>query len=187
MKPLIIITGPQAVGKMAVGKALQDLYNYRLFHNHMTIELALDLYGTFDRDTKKLIGEMRRVIFDHVVEKDLDGFVFTYMWAFDMPSEYEYIDDVTRKFEAKGWSVTIVELEADVETRLKRNRTELRLKEKRSKRNVEWSDNDLKNAMDKYRLNSDPGEIKHGSYIRINNTDIEPVDVAKQVYEYIQK
>lgn len=37
MKPFLIITGPQAVGKMATGIALKNKYNYSLFHNHMTI------------------------------------------------------------------------------------------------------------------------------------------------------
>ena len=35
----IIITGPQAVGKMTVGQELVKITNLKLLHNHMTIEL----------------------------------------------------------------------------------------------------------------------------------------------------
>jgi len=153
----------------------------------MTIELVNDLYGTLDKESWKLVGALRENIFDDVVKKDLEGFVFTYMWGFNLPSEYVYIDNLIKRFESEGWDVTIVELEADVETRLIRNRSELRLQEKKTKRNIEWSDNELKKSLEKYRLNSDPGEIKHPSYIRINNTDLSPIEVSKQIYNYIQK
>lgn len=37
---LVIIFGPQAVGKMTVGQELEKLTGLKLFHNHMTIELV---------------------------------------------------------------------------------------------------------------------------------------------------
>lgn len=187
MKPFIIITGPQAVGKMAVGMSLREKFNYRLFHNHMTIELVHDLYGSLNREYRSLVSKLREDVFDDVVEQNLDGFVFTYMWGFNLESEYVYIDNLIEKFESKGWKVTIVELEADVETRLRRNKSELRLQEKKTKRNIEWSDNELVKSMDKYRLNSNPGEITHPSYLRVNNTNLEPDEVANKIYEYIQE
>lgn len=187
MKPFIIITGPQAVGKMAVGMSLREKYNYRLFHNHMTIELVYDLYGSLEREYRSLVNKLREDVFLDVVEKDLDGFAFTYMWGFNLESEYIYINNLIERFESKNWTVTIVELEADVDTRLERNKSELRLREKKTKRNIEWSDNDLVRSMDKYRLNSNPGEITHPSYLRINNTNLEPDEVADQIYKYIQK
>lgn len=36
----VIIFGPQAVGKMTVGKELEKITDLKLFHNHMTIELV---------------------------------------------------------------------------------------------------------------------------------------------------
>ena len=40
---LIIITGPQAVGKMAVGKAIAARTDLKLFHNHMTIDFYFSI------------------------------------------------------------------------------------------------------------------------------------------------
>ncbi len=185
MKPFIIITGPQAVGKMAVGMALQEKFNYRLFHNHMTIEMVVDLYGDLSKDGFSLVSQLRESIFNHVVHQDLDGFTFTYMWGFNLESEHAYIDRLIQKFEAHQWHCTIVELEADIDTRLHRNRTELRLQHKATKRNLEWSDKDLVKSMEKYRLNSHEGEIKHPSYLKINNTHLQPHEVAALIYEYI--
>lgn len=186
MKPFIIITGPQAVGKMAVGMALREKYNYRLFHNHMTIELAKEIFGCFNKQTKETIKEMRETIFNQISKSDLEGFVFTYVWAFNLESEYNYVYDLIEKFESKGWTAFIVELEADVETRLKRNRTSLRLENKVSKRNLEWSDKDLLSSMEKYRLTSNENEINFPRYMRIKNTDLSPDEVALLIKDYIE-
>ncbi len=187
MKPCIIITGPQAVGKMSVGLALQDQYNYRLFHNHMTIELVNEMYGDLNKESWQLVNKLRKTIFDDVLKQDLDGFVFTYMWGFNLESDHKYVADVIKNFEENEWTVFIVELEADVETRLVRNISELRLEKKATKRNLEWAQKNLVSSMDKYRLNSDEGEITHPNYIRIDNSKLEPSEVAEMVNDYIQK
>jgi hypothetical protein len=41
----ILITGPQAVGKMTVGQELEKITGLKLFHNHMSIELVLNFFG----------------------------------------------------------------------------------------------------------------------------------------------
>ena len=41
----IIIFGPQAVGKMTVGEELAKKTGYKLFHNHMTIDLVLQFFS----------------------------------------------------------------------------------------------------------------------------------------------
>ena len=77
----------------------------------------------------------------------------------------------------------VVELEAPLETRLERNKTYNRLKHKESKRNLEWSNNDLIRSMTKHRLNSNPGEGEKifKNYIKINNENLSPEEVAKMI------
>ncbi len=41
---LVIIFGPPAVGKMTVGYELAKLTGLKVFHNHMTIEIALNFF-----------------------------------------------------------------------------------------------------------------------------------------------
>ena len=50
--------------------------------------------------------------------------------------------------------IYIVELEAKLKERLKRNKMENRLLNKPSKRNLEWSEKDLLKLVEKYRFNS---------------------------------
>ena len=42
---LVIIFGPPAVGKMAVGMELERLTGFRLFHNHLTVDPVMRLFS----------------------------------------------------------------------------------------------------------------------------------------------
>lgn len=74
-----------------------------------------------------------------------------------------------------------MELEADMDERLERNKSPHRLEHKPTKRNVDWSENELRESMKKYRLNSHKGEIKNENYIKINNTNLSAAEVAEIV------
>ncbi len=45
---LVIIIGNTAVGKMTVGQELMKISDLRLFHNHMSIEPVIDIFGYFN-------------------------------------------------------------------------------------------------------------------------------------------
>ena len=172
---LILIIGSGAVGKMTVGQELMKITDLRLFHNHMMIEPVLDVFGYFNGTA---IQKMREVVFDEFTKGDYSGMIFTMMWAFDMPSDREYVMGVASKFD----EVYCVELIADQSVRLVRNGTENRLKHKASKRDVELSNQRLLNE-ERYRLVSEPGEIPFENYMRIDNTEIDPETVAKMIKE----
>lgn len=176
---LIIIFGPQAVGKMTVGHELEKITNLKLFHNHMTIELVLNFFDYKTKAGKRLINLFRREIFKEVAKSDLKGLIFTYVWPLNIKKNCVYIEKISKIFKDKRGSVYYVELEADTKERLRRNKTAHRLKHKPTKRNIEFSEQDLKNSMLKYRLNSIEGEIKETNYIKINNTNLDPKTVSK--------
>ena len=171
---LVLIVGSGAVGKMTVGQELMKITNLRLFHNHMMIEPVLDVFGSFD---SKVIARLREVVFDEFMKTDNEGMIFTVMWAFDMPSDREYIMSVAEKFD----EVYCVELVADQSVRLERNRTENRLKNKASKRDLSISDQRLIKEDTNHRLVSLEGEIPFENYIRIDNTNLAPDAVAQMI------
>lgn len=75
--------------------------------------------------------------------------------------------------------VFFVELEADQTIRLERNKSELRLSTKKSKRNIQESENFIYESEKMYKLNSN-GDFKvSDKYIKINNNKKSPEDVAK--------
>ena len=47
---LVFILGNAAVGKMTVGQELMKITGLRLFHNHITIEPVLEVFGEWNLD-----------------------------------------------------------------------------------------------------------------------------------------
>ncbi|WP_028610837.1 shikimate kinase [Paenibacillus harenae] len=174
----LLIFGPQAVGKMTVGHELEKITSMKLFHNHQTIELLHPYFG-FGPEMWRLSALFRKEIFEQMSISTSAGFMFTYVWAFDLPGDWEFVDQVCDIFESKGHEVCFVELEADIAERLVRNKTPHRLQNKPTKRDVDRSEKDLIQTMEKHRLNSLPGEIKRKNYIRIQTTNRTPEQTAQ--------
>jgi hypothetical protein len=176
---LVVITGAGAVGKMTVGQALTKITDLRLYHNHMDIEMVLEIFGKING---KVINKIREAIFEEFVESDCYGLIYTYMWAFDQQSDWDYINNLVNYFNKKNAKVYYVELVAPQEIRLQRNSTENRLRHKPSKRDIEASNNRIINNEDaKYRIVSNDGEITFENYIKIDNSNLEPDVVAKMI------
>ena len=138
---LVIILGPHAVGKMTVGQELAKITGLKLFHNHMTIELVRNFFSIHvSEEGKRLNTLFRQEIFEAVAKSDLPGLIFTYMFDFDSPFEYDYINSIIKLYESYNAKICIVELYADFDVRIERNKTENRLLHKPSKRDLHHSE-----------------------------------------------
>ncbi|MBE6836022.1 MAG: shikimate kinase [Ruminococcaceae bacterium] len=175
---LVFIIGDAAVGKMTVGQELMKITDLRLFHNHMAIEPVIEIFGGFDGKT---ISEIREVIFRNFAASDNYGMIFTYMWAFDIKDDWNYIEHVKEIFSPYDTEFYYVELIAPQEIRLQRNATKNRLNHKPSKRDISLSNQRLINDDNNYRCVSFEGEITFENYLRIDNSDKRPEEVAKMI------
>lgn len=172
------IIGNAAVGKMTVGQELSKITDLRLFHNHMSIELVIDVFGSY---IPSVIGKMRDLIFEEFAATDQKGMIFTYMWAFDHQEDWNYVKRVSEIFEKQGAEIYYVELVAPQAVRLQRNETENRLKHKGSKRDIEASNQRLINDDIRFRCESLEGEITFANYMKIDNTELTPEEVAQKI------
>lgn len=184
-KTLVIILGPHAVGKMTVGQELTKITPLRLFHNHMSIELTRKIFKHSEPEWQIFNSTIRRKVFELFAEGDFPGLIFTYMCAFEMPEEFDYILDIIDLFKKNGAVCHVVELCADFDVRIERNKSENRLVNKESKRDVEWSEAEMRKTSASHRLNSVDGEkLPFESYLKIDNTNIPPCDVARMIKEH---
>ena len=178
---LVFIFGNTSVGKMTVGQELAKQTGLRLFHNHITIEPVLEVFGTFDG---RIIARLRDVFLEEFAKSDHYGLIFTYLFAFDMPSDWEYIAHVKEVFGLPEEDIFYVELVAPQEIRLQRNHTENRLQHKASKRDVTASDQRLLRDDENHRCESLPGEIPFPNFLKIDNSHLEPAQVATMIREH---
>ena len=182
MANLIVICGPQAVGKMTVAESLRDKLRYNMMMNHDSIEVSDRIFGFATPAQKEFNAFFREKALELAVKHNVD-LIFTYVCAFDIPEEREYLSKLKDLFEQGGGRFYFVELSADLETRLARNETPHRMERKASKRDVTWSrDNLLKDAR-RHRLNSDENEVWFENHLKIDNTDLTPDRAADRVIE----
>ncbi len=182
MANLIVVSGPQAVGKMTVAEKLKEKLGYSLMINHDSIEVSIKIFengSTAQRELNKIIREN---VFDLAVKNNVN-MIFTFVTAYNMQEDIDYLNGLKDKFESNGGNFYFVELFADVKTRLERNVTPHRLASKASKQNVEWSNNELVKSMEKYRLSSNEDEFIFDSHFKIDNTNLSPEVVADMVIE----
>ena len=182
MANLIVVCGPHAVGKMTVAESLRDKLRYNMMMNHDSIELSDRIFGFATPAQKELNEDIRQKVFSLAVKHNVD-MIFTYVCAFDEPEEREYLTELKDLFEQSGGQFYFVELSADIETRLARNETPHRMERKFSKRDVAWSRANLLDGAAKYRLNSAEGETWFENHLKIDNSHLEPDQVADLVIE----
>lgn len=70
---LVIIFGPHAVGKMTIGQALARQTGLKVFHNHMTIDPLMELFGHAPPERSCLTDLFREEIFQAFAKTDAEG------------------------------------------------------------------------------------------------------------------
>ena len=177
----VIIFGPPAVGKMAVGKELQELTGIRLFHNHASIEPILNVFPFGSPAFSRIVNNIRRDVFAEAAHSELPGLSFTFVWDLDSESDREFLSWTCETFHAQGAEIGFVELKATLDERVIRNRSPERLREKPSMRDLEAAEARLMELEERHRMNSD-GELPlSGKHIVVDTTRISAREVAEEI------
>lgn len=175
-----------AVGKMTVAKALSKKTGYKFFHNHQSIEFGLQYFPYGTEPFRKIDNGIRRLVFETISEYEETGFIFTFVWAFNLDDEQKYVKNINAYFEDNNWEIYFIELQARLEIRKERNIHPDRLDEKPSKRDIERSQQELDESMDKYKLNSDGDFPLEYPHLVINNEELDPEEVADQIIDFCE-
>ena len=182
MANLIVVCGPQAVGKMTVAVSLRDKLRYNMMMNHDSIEMSDKIFGFNTPAQREFNSLFRAKAFEMAVKHNVD-LIFTYVCAFDMKEDIAYLESLKNLFEQAGGHFFFVELKATLEERLFRNETPHRMERKASKKDVEWSKANLLQDAENHKLNTDEGEKCFENHIKIDNTHLEPDEVADRVIQ----
>ena len=177
MANLIVVCGPQAVGKMTVAESLRDKLKYNMMMNHDSIEVSDRIFGFNTPAQREFNSIFREKAFELAVKHNVD-LLFTYVAAFEKEEEINYLKTLEHQFTASGGNFYFVELSADLDTRIKRNLTPHRMERKTSKKDTKWSEENLLKDSQRHRLNTEEGEILFENHLKIDNTNLSPDEVA---------
>ena len=114
---LVFIHGPPAVGKLTVACELAALTGWRLFHNHLTVNLALAVYDFGTPGFIALREQIWLTVFRRALADRLPGIIFTFNPENSVPQPF--IDDLFAEITAGGSEVLPIELTAS-ETEIER-------------------------------------------------------------------
>lgn len=190
----IILTGPQAVGKMTVGIEIEKKRDAKLLFNHQTIDLFANFLD-YTKDTFRLSEMIRKELFKAFTENKatnkVKGIIFTVVIAFDLEEDWQALEEWIGLFHKADANLYFVELETSVEERLLRNTNADRLEAKPSKRNLAFSEHDLLTTHARHRLNSREGEVEKRlpmvHYMRIDSTDLSSVETAEYIVKWMEE
>src|SRR5687768_1623582 len=92
---LVLLYGPPAVGKLTVARELAALTGFKLFHNHLTVDLVAAVFPWGSPPFWPLVQRFRREMFEEAASEGVD-LIFTYYYVHpdDEPGLRELIEPV---------------------------------------------------------------------------------------------
>ena len=187
MPNLVVIFGPPAVGKAAIGHELAALTGYRYFHNHLTADPAAALFGWGGERFGRMVDAIRTILLDEAAaDVSIPGVIFTYVWDLDDEGEAATMARYAALFECHGGQASFVELTASLGARIDREGSAFRVGLKPAQRDVAAAKARQVAMAARYRMNSDgPLPIAH-RHFSLNTEDYEPEAAAKAIFKALK-
>ncbi|KNX39449.1 hypothetical protein VV01_12995 [Luteipulveratus halotolerans] len=176
---------------MTVGRAVCARSGFRLFHNHHTIEPLIEVFDHGTPPFNLLNAEFRRRVIEEAAASGT-RLVFTYAFAVDLVEDVAEVERLIAPYADAGLPVSAVELQADLDTRLARNRGADRIAAKPSKRDLAWSDDHVRSTHATYRMHTAPDDpsaadalLARMPHLRLDNTSLSPQAAAGAILDWL--
>ncbi|MDQ3526217.1 MAG: AAA family ATPase [Chloroflexota bacterium] len=171
---LIVIYGAPGVGKLTVAKELAERTGYRLFHNHLTIDLVLSLFAFGTEQQTRLTSQFRLTMLEEAAKTGLPGIIFTLVYA--RGGDDEFVQQIIDAVEPHGGRVRFVLLTCETELLLGRVMDVSRaaygkLRDRETVREM----------LDRHQLAT---PVPHRTSLEIDTTLAAPGDVADRIVRY---
>jgi hypothetical protein len=110
---LIFLHGLPGVGKLTVARELAELTNFRVFHNHLVVDLVESVFEFGSEPFVQLREKIWLDVFSQAVEANLKGLIFTF--AFDRTVQSSFIKHTQDLMARSGNEILFVELSCSTE------------------------------------------------------------------------
>jgi hypothetical protein len=100
-------------GKLTVARELATLTGFKIFHNHLAVDLVESVFEFGSLPFIELREKIWLEVFSRAVAAKLDGLIFTF--AFDRTVRRSFIENTRKISESSGSEVLFVELRCSTE------------------------------------------------------------------------
>lgn len=121
---LIVLYGPPAAGKYTIAKAVAEKTGYKLFHNHLTVDLLKSVFTFGTPDFFRLSQKMRLDIFEQAAKENIPGVIFTFVY--EKKSDDDFIKKLLDVVTSNGGEVVFIQIYCEKDELLKRVKEESR-------------------------------------------------------------
>jgi dephospho-CoA kinase len=121
---LIVLYGPPAAGKYTIAKAVAEKTGYKLFHNHLTIDLLKSVFTFGTPDFFRLSQKIRLDIFEQAAKKKIPGVIFTFVY--EKSADDDFVKQLVERVKSNDGEVVFIQIYCEKEELLKRVKEESR-------------------------------------------------------------
>ncbi|MCW2792522.1 MAG: hypothetical protein JWO76_1620 [Nocardioides sp.] len=118
--------------------------------------------------------------------------VVTFVRAVELEDDAAEVRRLVAPYVEAGLPVSFVELYADLATRLERNVGESRIADKRSKRDLVWSEANVRELESTYVMNTRPDHptpaaalLADFAHLRLDNSGLTPEEAAAEIVAWL--
>ncbi len=172
---MIFLYGPPAVGKLTVAKELAKITGYKLFHNHLTVDLVSSLYEWGSPKYWEYLRNIREQLLASLAKDNVD-IIFTYVYA--AGEDEEVMERMFKKIEENGGEVLLVQLTTSVEKLKERIVAEDRRQFKKM-----YKTESLDSWINQYKLFEAYPDLHN---LVVENSNMSPTEVANLIVEKYQ-
>jgi AAA domain len=122
---LVVLYGPAGVGKLTVGTELAELTGFKLFHNHLTVNLVTSVFTPGSEAWNRLAARIRLDVFAEAAEQGVDLILTRAPRTADQ-AEVDRVRTMIETVRLAGGTVLFVQLACDREELLVRVQTDAR-------------------------------------------------------------
>lgn len=168
---LVVLYGPPGVGKLTVARALAQKTGYKVFHNHLMIELLCSLFAWGSKPYNALVKKYRLELLETAVKYKVRGVILTLVYPAEA-GEKE-MRELKRRMKQHRVSVCFVQLDCTQKALEKRIKGPSR-KAFTKIRHI----TSLRSFMKKHDVNT---TIPIGENLVIDTTELSPANTARRI------
>jgi AAA domain len=164
---LLFLYGPPAVGKLSVARELAARTGFKLFHNHLSVDLVASVFPFGSEPFGRLVQSMRRGMMAEAARQGID-LIFTFVYAAGVDDGV--VQELIEPVQTNGGEVLFVQLTC--------NRDELLARVQAPSRRAFRKLNDpamLATLLDQHQLDQ---PVPFGTSLQLDTVRLDPAQAA---------
>lgn len=121
---LVVLYGPPAAGKYTVAKAVAEKTGYKLFHNHLTVDLLKSMFEFGTPNFFRLSQKIRLDVLEQAAKENVHGVIFTFVY--EKPTDNDFVRQLVDRVASHDVDVIFVQIYCKKEELLRRVQEESR-------------------------------------------------------------